>query len=236
MKTALMTMAVVLLAGCVGAGGFESQLVRRSGEAMYLHEARATERQPATLSVGAFAVEHGLPPVTTVRKTGGYAVPLLFVTLWKGEYQSALGAAQISNDYVQFMKDSLTEELKRSAKYGFVERDGDLEVDVRVTKIQMSAPIVESGNFLFLVLAWSYSKSVQAGPVEVAIEGEAVMRKGGQEVLRKPVLGRSRTGGLLKKYGDIDQLTRDFTTTMIEGFSLAVKDFNDNVVSEVNGL
>jgi len=232
-----MAMALVLLVGCVGAGGFESRLASHSGEVMYLHEARATERQPGTtVSLATFTVEQRLPPATTVQRTGGFVVPLLFVNVWRGEYRSTLGAAQISNDYVQFMKDSFAEELKRSAKFAFTDHDGDVQVDVKVTNIEMNAPIVESGNFLFLLIAFGHSRSVHAGPVEVVVSGEAVARKGGQEVLRKPILGGSRTGGLPRKNRTIEDLMADYTAAMIEGLSLAVKRFNDAIVAEVNSL
>lgn len=232
MRVLLLASSLALLSGCIGAGGLQTRMARRSGEVMYLHDARATERQQGTVSLAAFTIDAALPAKTAVRKTGGYVVPLLLVNVWKGEYQSTLGAEQITNDTARFMQESFTEELKRSAKYAFVERDGDLQVEMRVTKITTGAPIVESGNFFFLLLAWSYSTSVYAGPVDVSVEAEAVVRKGGVEVLRKPVVGRARTGALTRKGSKIE----DLTTAMIEGLSLAVKGLNDAAVGEINAL
>jgi hypothetical protein len=107
---------------------------------MYLRAMRATERETGTMSIDAFSVEAALPPTTTVRRTGGWVAPFLLVNVWKGEYQSSLGAEQLTNDCAAFMKESLKEDLRRGARYALVEQGGDLRVDVKVTKIEMSAP------------------------------------------------------------------------------------------------
>jgi hypothetical protein len=233
MKTAMGVVAVALLGGCLGAAGFQTTLQSRRGELMYLREMTATERQGGTVSIGQISVEHALPPQTTVKKTGGWVVPLLFVNLWKGTYLSDLGAAQLTNDHARFIKESLTEDLRRGLRYALVDQGGDLQVDVTVTNIQMRAPIVESGQFLFLLIAASWGRHVWAGPVEVAVQGEVVARRAGQEVVRKPVAGNARSGSLVSGK---DAKIEDYTSAMIECMSLAVKSFNGAVVEEVNRL
>ncbi len=176
-------------------------------------------------------------PICLGRAEADAVAPMLELrTVADVERYGRLGGAQIMNDHVDFMKDSFAEELKRSAKFAFADRDGDVQVDVKVTKIEMNAPIVETGNFVFLLLAFSRSSAVYVGPVDVTLSGEAVVRRGGKEVLRKPVVGRSRTGVLPLAKRKVDDLMADYTTAMIEGLSLAVKSFNDAVVQEVNGL
>lgn len=225
--------ALLGLAGCIGAGGYEARLRERHGELMYLRGASGVERAPGTIALGAVAVDAPLPPETTVRKTGGWVVPLLFVNVWKGEYRSELGAAQVANDLGTFVRESLVEDLRRGARYALADGEGDLQLEVKVTKVAVNAPIQESGNALFLLLFFSLSSSTVAGPVDVSVEGEALIRRAGQELLRAPVTGRSRSGVL--RWGRQMQI-EDYTTAMIEGLSLAVKSFNDEVVAQVNRL
>jgi hypothetical protein len=236
MRTTLLVVTAWLLGGCMGTAGLEQRLRGRQGELMYLRQTRAVERVAGTVSIDAFAVEHALPAVTTVRRTGGWVVPLVLINVWKGEYECSLGAAQIANDWPLFAKESLVEDLRRGARHALVERGGDLRIDVRITKVAMKAPVVEGGHIAFVPVAGTSGKSIRAGPVDAAVEGEVVARRGGQEVLRKIVAGSARTASLRRKDNDFDAYAADFTTAMIEGLSLAVKDFNGAVVDEVNRL
>lgn len=222
------------LAGCIGAGGYEARMRSAHGELMYLRTTAATiERVPGTVALGAVVVEPALPAETTVKRTGGWVVPLLFVNLWKGEYRSELGQAQVASDMKAFVRDSLLEDLRRGARHAVADRDADLELDVHVTRLALDAPIRENGSAMFLILFFSLSNTTVAGPVDVQLEGEAVVRRGGVEVLRKQIVGRSRSGIL--QWGRQMKI-EDYTTAMIEGVSLAVKSFNDAVVAEVNRL
>ncbi len=236
MRAALLVTTAWLLGGCMGTTGLELRLQARQGELMYLRDAGAVERDAGTVSIDALAVEHALPPTTTVKRTGGWVVPLVLIDAWMGKYECTLGSAQILNEWGPFVKDSLVEDLRRGARYALVEKGGDLRIEVKVAKVAMKAPVVEDGHFAFLLVAATWGKSIRAGPVDVAVEGEVVARRGGREVLRKAILGTARTGNLRRKDNDLDAFVADFTTAMIEGLSLAVKDFNGSVVDEVNRL
>jgi hypothetical protein len=225
-----------VLSGCVGAANLEQGLRGHNAALGFLREVRATPRTPGTLTVDGVSVDGVLPPETTVRKTGGWVVPLLFFNAWKGSYQANLGAAQLQSDCAAFITESLREDLKRGAKYELVEKDGGIHLDVHVTKITMNAPVQEGGTMLFLLLAVSWSQWIQAAPVDVAIQGEIVARRDGVEVFRKPVLGRARAGGLKRAKSDFAQFAADFDAAMAEALSLAVKGFDDSLVEEVNRL
>jgi len=229
-KTWIAIMCVVL-AGC--AGSLQSSLQNRSGELLYLHDsAKITEKQDATLAIGSFVIDEVLQPSTTVRKTSGFVLPLLFVNLWKFDYQSSLGYAQIVNDYKQFIRDSFVEELKRSGKFKYVEDRGDIEIDIKIKTITMSAPIYRGGHFLFVMVAWAYGYYISAGPVDVVVKADVVLKKAGNELLGKECQGTFRTGILKGK----DFKLEDYTTAMIEGLSLAIKDLNENIVKEIDKI
>lgn len=226
-------MWLMLATGCVGAGGLQLQLAERHGPLEYAYASKEVGQRPGAVGVASYTVSGGLPTELTVQRKGGYVVPLLFFNFWKNEYAATLGAQQVTNDYVQVMKDSLAEELRRNGRVALAQQEGDLQLDVTVSKIEVKAPVVETGQAYFLLIGWGFGIDLKAAPAEVVITGEVVGRRGGQEVLRKAVVGRAvaaiRPSKKKFKIGD-------YTPTMIAGLSGAISNFNMAVVSEVNGI
>lgn len=224
-------LSVMLVSGCGGAANLESNLQSRSGPLAYLYDSeKISVKQPGTLQVGSVIVDDVLPPTTSVREESGFFLPLLFVNFWKYDYQSQLGYSQLSNDYKAFMKDSFVEELKRSGKFNYVDDHGDMEIDLRIKEITMSAPMRKTGNVIFAVYAVSYHQSVWAGPAEVRVTADAVLKKEGQEIFHQEFMGMGRTGVLQGKNLNI----QDFTTVMIEALSSGIKHLNESIVREIN--
>jgi hypothetical protein len=232
-STAAVVTAITALVGCVGAGGLQQQLRSASGELMYLHDTDGSpERRPEAIGLASVTVNPPLPPATIVTRTGGYVVPLLFINFWTGEYQGTLGASELKSDLAGFVRSSLVEELTRSSAYAYSDQDPALRLEVSISKVLVSAPVREQGSLLFLLFWVSYSKFIQGGPVDVVLEGEVVVRRGAQELLRRPIRGRARAGGAPVKDWKVPSLT----VTMVEGLSLAVKVFNERIVQEVNSM
>lgn len=102
-----------LLGGCIGAGAFQDRLRTTSGELKYLHEADPLAQRPETVGLGAVTLSAVLPPATTVTKTGGSLIPLLFVNIWTGDYRGTLGATELTEDLTGFVRRSLVEDLER---------------------------------------------------------------------------------------------------------------------------
>jgi len=85
---------------------------------------------------------------------------------------------------------------------------------------------------IFVVYAVSYRQGYWAGPAEVQVTADAVLKKEGKEIFRQEFRGRGNTGLLQGKNLDIG----DFTTAMIEALSSALKNLNENVVREINNV
>jgi hypothetical protein len=66
----------------------------------------------------------------------------------------------------------------RPAKLEYVEHNGDMEIEVRVKTITMSAPMHKKGIFLFLGFAFSFDENVFAGPVDVVGSQMRLSKKG----------------------------------------------------------
>jgi hypothetical protein len=235
MKRITIVVMALFLAGC--AGSLQRGLSGRTGELLYLQDSETvTDKQGAAVRVGSFVVDDILPPSTTVDKTGMFILPLIVWDSWKINYQSRLGAAQISNDYKQFIKDRFIDELKRSGRLPYTEDTGAVEIDVHVKSLTMSAPIIESGYFLFLLYAAAYGQFTAAGPVDVVVTADVVVKKDGQELFTRKVQGQSRINTLDTRYTAENKLLTDFESAMIESVSLAIKNMNENLVKEINTI
>jgi hypothetical protein len=231
----------VALSGCIGAGGFQDRLRATTGELKYLHEA-ATEpaaetaalpKQPDTVGLGAVTLTGPLPPASAVARTGGLVIPLLFVNIWTGDYRGSLGAAELREDLPGFARRSLAEDLEQAATHPYVEHDPNLQVDVTISRVAVAAPIHEQGHMLLLLFWFAYSSQVRAGPVTVDLDGEVVVRRGGDVLRCRPIQVHARVGaGPPVK----DWKAEDLTLDMVNALSLAVKEFNHRVVLEVNAL
>jgi hypothetical protein len=235
MKMITIAAMALFLAGC--AGSLQNGLTGRTGELLYLQDSETvTDKQGDTARVGSFVVDDILPPSTTVDKTGMFILPLIVWDSWKVNYQSRLGVAQIGNDYKQFIKDRFIEELKRSGKLPYADENGAVEIDVHVKSLTMSAPIIESGYFLFLLYAAAYGQFTAAGPVDVVVTADVAVKKDGRELFSREVQGKSRTTTLDARYTAESKLLTDFQAAMIEGTSMAIKDLSENLVREINTL
>jgi uncharacterized lipoprotein YmbA len=222
---------VVLVTGCGGAAGLESSLQSQHGPLAYLHDGeKISEKQAETLRIGSVTVEDVLPETTTVKEESGFFLPLLVVNIWKYDYESRLGRAQLSNDYKAFIKDSVIEELRRSGKYNYVDDHGDMEIDLRIKEITMTAPMRKTGNVIFVLYAVSYHQTIWAGPAEVFVTADAVLKQDGKEIFNQEFRGRGKTGMLQAKKPNL----QDLTTAMIEALSSALKNLNESIVREIN--
>ena len=233
MKSAWLVMAAMVLTGCAGTRGLQLTLEGRTGELLYLHDSETVDdKQKGTVKIVSFVVDDVLPPDTTVRKKSGFLVPLLFVNFWKYEYECRLGSSQIENDYKEFARQSFIEELERSGTYRQAEDYGDLEVEVGLRSLTMSAPMVKVGDIFFVLYAYGYNESTLAGPVESVVTADVVIRRDGHELVNRRFQGSSRTNTLKGNFMSV----ADYTATMIEGFSLALKDLNEHLVQEINRI
>jgi hypothetical protein len=226
-------MVIVLLTGCAGTDSLRGSLQGRRGELVYLHDsAKTAEKQGATVKIGSFVVDDVLPPSTTVEEKSSFVLPLIFLNVWKYDYESSLGCAQIENDYKQFIRESFIDELNRTGKFSYAEGNGDIEIDLKIKAVKMAAPIHKNGHFIFAVYAFMWGQYTSAGPVDAVVTADAVVKKDGKELFSRELLGRGRAGVLKGKNLQLG----DYTTAMIEAMSLAIKDLNEHIVEEINTI
>jgi hypothetical protein len=229
--------AAVLL-GCASASDIETTLRASRAELMYLHDAPRAGSRNGTISLQSFAVDGSLPPDTTVERTFSFVVPLLIVNVWWAEYRGDLGARRTLNDCAQFMRESLIVELQRSARFTWVESGGETQIDVRVTKIGTAGSLWNRGGFLFLIYGWWGDDYTWGEEAEAVIEAEVVVRRPGKVPLGAEFQGKARVSPFPLEYARSRERNTvyEYTVTMVEALSLAVKDLNDQVVAALNDL
>ena len=233
MRKILTAIMIFILAGCAGTSSLQRSLEDGRGELLYVQDSMKVDKKNGeSVAVASFAVDDCLPPQTTVTRTKSSVLPFIFFNTWNHEFQCKLGYGQLANDYKQFIKESFIDELKRSCKVQYVEKKADMEVHVNVKSIEMSAPIKKNGRFLFLFYAAGIGTTTYAGPADVIVKADAVLKKGDREVFAKEFQGRHRTNILKGK----NVKMKDYTIAMIEGLSLAVKDMNEQIVREINQI
>lgn len=234
MKQIGIVLICLFLSGCIGATNLKANLEKQHGELAYLHDTQKVPPKECTLTVKSFVVDDILPSSINVEKTAGYAVPLLFINIWKEQYQCSLGSQQIANNFKQFIQDSVVEELKRSGCCNYTMGKGDLDLDVHVNKLEMKAPVNGNGFFLFLLFLWSFHSQTSAGPVEISMQADVALRRNGDTVFHKNFVGKYITKSIQSKYSSRDKLLEEYTLTMIEGLSFAIKDLSEKIVKEIN--
>ncbi len=233
MKRLSLLLILAVLAGCAGTSSLQHTLEDRKGALMYVHDsAKIADKKTGTLAISSFAVGDVLAPDTVVKNKSSSVLPFLFFNSWKQEDQARLGYAQIENDYKQFLRASLIEEVKRSGTYALQDGQGDISLDITIKKIEMSAPINQQGQFIFALFFFAFGSQTTAGPVDVTVDADVRASKGGAVVLTKELQGSFRTNILKGK----NAILQDYTIAMIEGVSMAVKDLNEKIVKEINSI
>jgi hypothetical protein len=233
MKIPALLFLFAVLMGCAGTASIQRTLEDRKGELAYVHDSViVADKKAGTLTISGFTVADVLSADTSVENKSSSVLPLLLINTWKQEDQARLGYTQIANDYKQFLRERLVEEFKRNSFYELRNNDGDVAVDITIKKIEMSAPIYQQGTFFFLVFIFGGGSQTIAGPVDVTVNAEVRASRGGAVVLAKELQGSYRTNVLKGR----NAILQDYTITMIEGVSLAVKKLNEKIVQEINTI
>ena len=233
MKKLSVILLFVVLAGCAGTASLQHLLEEQKGALAYVHDSeKVAEKKAVTLSISSFTVDDVLTLKTVVKRKSTFVLPLLVFNTWKQEDQAQLGYAQLENDYKQFLRESFIDEVKRSSTYIYGEERGDLALDVKIKKIEMSAPISQHGNFIFALYFFAFGTQTTTGPVDVTVEADVQASKGSAVVFTKVLQGSFRTNILEGKNVNL----KDYTIAMIEGVSMAIKNLNEKIVKEIDRI
>jgi len=232
-------MMVYLATGCARTAELQSNMDYRTDELTYEYMSKQlVEKKESSLSIGSFVVEDVLPPDATVVKTSSILVPLLFLNIWRYKYQANLGHDRIVNDYKAFMKESFVQEVKQGSLFSYAENQGDFSVEVTINKVEISAPIKQSGGINFLPLAFGWNENFSFGPLDVAVHSDVIVKYDGVVVSNRKVQGKYKTDIDVKnpvwERIDFGVLMQDYTSVMIDSLSLAIRDLNQNIVTMIN--
>jgi hypothetical protein len=233
MRIRIIAVTMLFLAGCGVTQNVQNKLEETKSALTYVHDSERTlERSGITIAVRSFLVDDILPAETTVREVSSSVLPFLLYNTWTEEMQAQLGYAQIENDYKQFMRRHFEEELERSGRFTVQNEPADLNIAVRITKLEMSAPVRHRGTFFFFLFIFGGGQYYAAGPVDVAVHANVTAERGGVTVFSGAFVGKYATSILEGKNVRLG----DYTSAMIEGTAMAVKDLNQRIVRQINRL
>lgn len=233
MRRTLIVLFLLFLPACGVTQNVQGRLEENRGTLTYVHESLPVqEKGSLTIAVRSFIVDDVIPAHTTVRKVSGSVLPLILFNSWKEDMQAELGYDRLENDYKRFMRDHFLEELRRSGKFPVKDGQADLNVSVRIRKVELSAPIRHRANFFFLFIVVGGGSSYSAGPVVATVSADVTIERTGAQVLSETMTGKYATNILEGRGIDLS----DYTIAMIEGVSMAVKDLNEKIVRAVNRI
>ena len=244
-KIIIFSVVMVLATGCAKTAIIERNLANRADELTYENVGKPpVVKKAGTLTIGSFVVEDVLPPATTVVETSGIVVPLLFINSWRYIYQVNRGYDRIINDYKEFIKESFVHEVKQSSILNYVERQGDFSVDVTVHKIQIAAPIVQSGAVFITPVAGGGGEQFEFGPLAVDVQASVLLKRNDAVLINKNVGGSYKidinpSQDSIRQEdwqgrGDSEILIQDYMSVMIDGLSSAIRDLNKNIVTMID--
>ena len=92
-----------------------------------------------------------MPTSTTVKRKGGFVVPLILYNYQKDRFRVTLGEESLSQPYKEFLSDALLAECNRSSCFNLEkEKNSDYTLKIQILDNETSAYIHDSKNYIFI--------------------------------------------------------------------------------------
>ena len=234
MRGVLLWMTVLAASSGCAVGGFKQSLESRREPLYYsAGDAPPAAKDSTTVRVAKVAVVRWPPAVTSVQLVRRRLIPLGVYNYFNQRWWCRLGLAQIANDPEGFIREGLTEELRRTSRHPIATGTADVELEVIVTKIDSVAPVEEGADGVGLAGGMVLKDDwLKAGPVVSSIEAELVLRGREATPRRSKIVGTATVEIPLAERGlaDLDRLV----PALVNGLSLAIADLNRKIVEAID--
>lgn len=232
MNTSLLVALLASSIGCASTATLERSIQSRTGALTYVYDSPEVSKKDLSLVISNFTVDDLLDRATIVRRRSTFVLPLLVFNNWRQEDNVQLGYSQFSDDYKNFLKASLIEEIKRSSKYALSDGNASISLEVRVKKLEMEAPINQQGFFFFPVFFFFFQHGMSEGPARVTILADIRAYRTQANVLTREVKGVSSNSIVLTGKASIPE----YATAIMQAVSMAAKDLNEQIVADLNDI
>lgn len=221
---------VIIVSGCAGTTTIRETMNLRKDELSYERQSGTIpDKTAGTVSIGSFVVEDVLTADTVVERTSTFILPLLLVNFWNNELIVKPGHKQIVNDYREFLRQSLIDEIRASGNHIYQNQGSEYTLDVAIKKINIFAPVYQQGSMIVFYIILGGSRTT-AGPAYIEIVADVTLKRGKDILFNKPFQGKYKTPALTER----KILWQEYTSILINGLSLAIKDMNSAVVKALN--
>lgn len=228
---------LLLLSSCVGPQVLYKGLTKHRSTLEYLYDS------PQNKATKSDTLQVNLPEITDpaftlpgkLDKVKASVIPAIVYTGWKSEYKFSIGKNVIEEDVDRFTMGVLIDEFNRSTS---IHADSisraSLQLDIEIDSIGAIGPYTENGNFLFLVLAYSYSSVQNAGPGMAHSRLNYALKDGNQVLTKGSVESNAATEPLKNWFKNHNDLRKFYSSQLIEALSFTLKSNVESIVKEVD--
>jgi hypothetical protein len=237
-KLSLVVIIAISLQSCTSTQKIQSMMNMNKNSLSYLKDSKIAEYKSdkKILIDSIYFKSNLLPEITTVTKTKGWFIPLVFVYVWKSESNCVQGKQTIQEHIPTFLRENLVDEIQRSGNFNVDSSNAsEYKLELSFEEINTDGPYVSNGFFYCVLYVYGFSYSDMAGPAKSNLK-ISYRLKHNDEVVYSNSLTSEQIGQTIRgNYNSYKGLQRDFSISMAEALSFNFKNVIASIVYDLNG-
>jgi hypothetical protein len=133
----------------------------------YIHttELVKAKKRDVTICIAKPIIRYSRFTVGEVRKISSEIIPLIIYNGWNHKYECSIGKNQIKENLDTFIQAAFLEEINRSSSFkADTISKNKFSIEIEVDSISSRGPFVNSGEFIYLFIAYMSQTREEAGP------------------------------------------------------------------------
>jgi hypothetical protein len=237
-STLLSAIVATVFFSCASPLAMHKSFVKTKGSLSYIHdsEPRLDSAYECVTVIPPSLDAWQLTGPGMVRKKSAWVVPLIFINVWKSEYEYFPGRDGISEDVPAFIQNSVITEANRSAAFR-ASADGcasDLTLEIEVDSTAAKGAYVTQGFIYYFGIVYGTSTSESAGIGEAYSRFHYRLKKGDEVLFSGESSSRQVSQPLARQYGSKNELRSFFNRNLLEALALSFKTNVDILVEDVD--
>ncbi len=237
MRLFILSIIALITISCSETITLQTSLKQYNAPIGYLHDSKVTDfiKNDSLIVRLNF---YPLDSITTVSKTKGLFLPLIFFYYREVDMNILLGQKSIQQLYDEFFFNSFTDESRRTGCYAVSKLDSSdslytLEITIDTCITNSKYQITDA--FFVSPFGYSYSYHQMGFPSETNLFVSINLTKG-NKLLDQRSYSIRRTQPFLNTFNNnVNGLRASFTANMVESLSLSSKECIEAIISDVNG-
>jgi hypothetical protein len=203
----------------------------------YIHDSKPiSEKGRSNVYIEPIELVNTIADTLSVRPKGTFVLPLLFLNIWNYKYECTLGKNVLAENTETFIRNSIAAEANRSGNFTLSSEpsSADYSLNIKITENKCYVPYSQNGFFYFILVAYGYSFSENAGPGTSTVKWIYQLRKKDSTVICDSIIVTKEGSSIRTKAKDYAQLRKDFGNSMAEALSNAYKECIDKTIVTIN--